>query len=313
MNILDKISKVSGMPKAMCAKFIISAPVRYKRYEIPKRNGSGTRLIAQPSRSVKPLQKACISELRNVLPIHTAALAYEIGTGIKRNANMHRYNRYLLKMDFINFFPSIKPDVLLNTFEKHNLTLTDVDKNILSSLLFWKPSRRYSNLELSIGAPSSPFISNAVMYFFDVAVTEYCQRRNITYTRYADDLAFSTNTADILFELPEFLNTLVQQPSMEFLRFNTDKTVFASRRVNRHITGVTITNDGRLSLGRKRKRKISSLIHRFSLRQIRSDKEINELKGMLGFAKHIEPIFVRRMCQKYGKAIILEIQKFNSD
>ncbi|HBK3326028.1 retron St85 family RNA-directed DNA polymerase [Vibrio tetraodonis] len=313
MNILDKISELSGIPQDMCARFVVSAPVRYKRYEIPKRNGGGTRLIAQPSKSVKPLQRVCISELRGVLPIHGSALAYEAGTGIKRNANKHRYNRYLLKMDFTNFFPSIKPDVLLSTFEQHNVALTEVDKFVLSSLLFWKPSRSESTLELSIGAPSSPFISNAVMYFFDVAVTEYCERKGITYTRYADDLAFSTNTADILFELPKFLNELVQQPSMSFLRFNTDKTVFASKKVNRHITGVTITNDGRLSLGRKRKRKISSLIHRFSLQQLRCDEEVNELKGMLGFAKHIEPIFVRRMCQKYGEEIILKIQKFNSD
>ncbi len=312
MNILDKISEVSGMPQAMCLRFIISAPVRYKRYEIPKRSG-GTRLIAQPSKSVKPLQKACISELRKVLPIHSAALAYEVGTGIKKNANKHRYNRYLLKMDFTNYFPSIKPDVLLTTFEGHSLALTDVDKTVLSSLLFWKPSRDHTNLELSIGAPSSPFISNAVMYFFDTAVTEYCRQKGITYTRYADDLAFSTNTEDILFELPKFLNDLVQQPSMSFLRFNNDKTVFASKKVNRHITGVTITNDGRLSLGRKRKRKISSLIHRFSLKQLKSDEEINELKGLLGFAKHIEPVFVRRMCQKYGNEVILNIQKFNSD
>ena len=313
MNILNKVSEMSGIPQDMCAKFIISAPMRYKRYEIPKRNGSGTRLIAQPSKIVKPLQKICIDQLRKALPIHSAALAYEVGTSIKKNANKHRYNRYLLKMDFTNFFPSIKPDILLRTFEEHGLVITEEDKFVLSSLLFWKPRRQDPKLELSIGAPSSPFISNAVMYFFDVAVTEHCSNRGIVYTRYADDLTFSTNITDTLFEIPNFLHDLVQQTNMSFLRFNTDKTVFASKKVNRHITGVTITNDGRLSLGRKRKRKISAMIHRFSLQQLRSNDEINELKGILGFAKHIEPIFVRRMCDKYGKDTIMKIQKFNSD
>ncbi|MBY6199130.1 retron St85 family RNA-directed DNA polymerase [Vibrio hangzhouensis] len=313
MNILDKISEVSGMPRTMCLRFIVSAPIRYKRYEIPKRNGRGVRLIAQPSKSVKPLQKACIGELRDILPIHPAALAYEVGTGIKRNANKHRYNRYLLKMDFTDFFPSIKPDVLLSTLEQHNVELTEEDKSVLSSLLFWKPTRGDSNLELSIGAPSSPFISNAVMYFFDVTVEDYCKQRGIVYTRYADDLFFSTNASDILFDVPRFLSGLVQKPNLAFLRFNNDKTVFASKKVNRHITGITITNDGRLSLGRKRKRKISSLIHRFSLQQLTNPEEINELKGLLGFAKHIEPIFLIRMYNKYGRDTILKIQKFNSD
>jgi len=312
MNILEKISEASGVPQQVCASFIFSAPNRYKRYEIPKRNGKGTRVIAQPSKSVKPLQRICVDILRDYLPVHAAALAYESGTGIKKNANTHSNNQFLLKMDFANFFPSITPIVLMRVIEQHNISFTDIDRNALKYLLFWKPRRRSIDLELSIGAPSSPFISNVIMYFFDVQITEYCNKLGITYTRYADDLVFSTNTPNVLFTLPNVLNDYIKHETLSFLEFNHDKTVFASKRVNRHITGVTITNDGLLSIGRARKRFISSMIHKFKLRQLTSDNDINQLKGLLGFANHIEPIFISRMIAKYGKETIVQIQKFNS-
>ncbi|PQJ57899.1 retron St85 family RNA-directed DNA polymerase [Vibrio splendidus] len=312
MNILNQISEKTGMPKRLCASFIITAPKRYKRYEIPKRNGRGVRLIAQPAKSVKLLQRICVESLRKSLPIHQAATAYEVGTGIKMNANRHRFNKYLLKMDFADFFPSITPEVLFNTFESHGVELSDENQYILKNLLFWKPTRD-SSLELSIGAPSSPFISNAVMHEFDSKVTEFCDSLGVRYTRYADDLVFSTNTPNVLFDLPEVLGSLLSEPSLSFLRFNSDKTVFASKRNNRHITGVTLTNDGRLSIGRKRKRRLSSLIHRYKLGQLTASKDIEELKGHLGFAKHIEPIFIARMTKKYGIETIQSLQKFKSE
>ncbi|EKO3870542.1 retron St85 family RNA-directed DNA polymerase [Vibrio harveyi] len=312
MNILNQISEKTGMPKRLCASFIATAPKRYKRYEIPKRNGSGVRLIAQPAKSVKILQRICVETLRESLLVHQAATAYEVGTGIKMNANRHRFNQYLLKMDFADFFPSITPEVLFNTFEFHGLDLTEENQLTLQNLLFWKPTRD-SSLELSIGAPSSPFISNAVMYEFDSRVTELCSSLGVRYTRYADDLVFSTNHPNVLFGLPEALANLLLEPQFSFLRFNVNKTVFSSKRNNRHITGVTLTNDGRLSIGRKRKRRLSSLIHRYQVGDLTASEDIEELKGHLGFAKHIEPIFIARMIRKYGMETIVSLQKFKSE
>ncbi|HCN8126267.1 TPA: RNA-directed DNA polymerase, partial [Escherichia coli] len=53
-------------------------------------------------------------------------------------------------------------------------------------------------LVLSVGAPSSPFISNIVMSSFDEEISSFCKENKISYSRYADDLTFSTNERDVL-------------------------------------------------------------------------------------------------------------------
>jgi RNA-directed DNA polymerase len=310
MNILEQLSHLVLIPKAELKSFIPTIPNRYKRYMIPKRNGSGERLIAQPAKAVKPIQRLCENILRkNGLPIHNAAMAYEKGTGIKLNAQQHMDNNYLLKMDFSNFFPSITPDVFFAVCSSHGLVFTEEDKGILTAILFWR-AKRNCGLELSIGAPSSPYISNAVMYFFDERISEYCANKKITYTRYADDLTFSTNIKDSLFCIPQAVDEIIKKLGQSHLVTNKDKTVFASKKNNRHITGVTISNNGSLSIGRNRKKILRSMVHRYCLGLL-SKEETLKLKGHLGFAKHIEPDFIVRLSKKYGSDIIISIQKTN--
>ncbi|MCT7085107.1 RNA-directed DNA polymerase, partial [Salmonella enterica subsp. enterica serovar Oranienburg] len=83
------------------------------------------------------------------------------------------------------------------------------------------------------------------------------------YTRYADDLTFSTNNKDVLFDIPDMLENVLPKYSLGRIRINHEKTVFSSKGHNRHVTGITLTNDNKLSIGRERKRKISAMIHHF--------------------------------------------------
>ncbi|HFG0985183.1 TPA: reverse transcriptase domain-containing protein, partial [Klebsiella pneumoniae] len=109
-------------------------------------------------------------------------------------------------------------------------------------------------LSLSVGAPSSPLISNVIMYLFDDSFTNFCQQREITYSRYADDLTFSTHHKNALFDLPNEVRHFLNKEYQNRITLNERKTVFTSRAHNRHITGVTLTTQGSLSIGRERKR-----------------------------------------------------------
>ncbi|ECP5818190.1 TPA: RNA-directed DNA polymerase, partial [Escherichia coli] len=82
-----------------------------------------------------------------------------------------------------------------------------------------------------------------------------------------------------------------------------------SRKFNRHVTGVTITTEGYLSLGRDRKRLLRSKIHHYVC-GVLSEKEILTLKGELGYAKFIEHKFFLSMIKRYGNAVISEISKY---
>lgn len=86
---------------------------------------------------------------------------------------------------------------------------------------------------------------------FDQLLSEICAKAGITYTRYADDMTFSTQRENVLFMLKEQIATLLAQSGYENITINESKTVFSSKAHNRHVTGVTLTNDNQLSVGRK--------------------------------------------------------------
>ncbi|TXL12603.1 hypothetical protein BMR05_14875 [Methylococcaceae bacterium HT4] len=312
MSILEGLSKKILLNEPDLWKFISSAPHRYKKYKIEKRNGKGFRDIAQPSKELKFLQNTAVFgiDLFQNLPIHHSAKAYIKKINIKDNAEAHKLNSYFLKMDFSNFFPSIKPVDFINHIEKHkNLTLSEKDKLIISKLFFYKKYRK-SELVLSVGSPTSPYISNTLMYDFDDIVYKYCIEKKITYTRYADDLTFSTMTKVDLFEIPVFIKSTLNELLYPRILINNDKTVFLSKRTNRHITGLVITNDGKVSIGRKKKRYIQSLVYKYCNSNI-SEESTSYLKGYLAFCLGIDVDFVISLEKKYGKENIDSIRGLN--
>lgn len=281
-------------------------PKMYKVYTIPKRNG-GKRLIAHPSKPLKATQRALVELLQKQLPVHEAAFAYRDGVSIKDNAFAHSKNPYFLKMDLSDFFNSIDTELFEDQLKSHSIFIRN--KKLLHNTIFWSPAKELNNkLKLSVGAPSSPLISNFIMYNFDEAISTICHSSNIKYTRYADDLFFSTNTKNLLFNIPSLVNYLLEKQYDNKLSVNESKTSFSSKAHNRHITGVTITNDNNLSIGRKKKRYISSLVHKFKLGSL-DVENIETLQGLLGFAKHVEPSFMIRLCKKYSQNTIDSITR----
>ena len=87
---------------------IHTAPLRYKDHYILKRNGRGRRLISQPTLELKFLQRLLVSKEFVNLPMHDAAVAYRRCHSIKDHAAPHASNKYLLKLDFKDFFPSLE-------------------------------------------------------------------------------------------------------------------------------------------------------------------------------------------------------------
>lgn len=308
MSYLEQFTEITSLSSVEILDFVKSAPHRYKQYTIPKRNGKGVRLIAQPSKEVKYMQYVGKQLILDELPVHTAAYAYQEGTSIKANARQHVSNQYLLKMDFSNFFPSIKPPLLLGVIQSKVGALSNDDITLIKRLFFWQRDR-VSPLQLSIGAPSSPLISNVVMYDFDEYFHLYCSERGISYTRYADDLAFSTNERGLLFHIPDLVSNYLVENGHLGLSVNSMKTKFSSKKHNRHVTGLVINSENQLSLGRERKRKIRTLVYLFSQSTLEVDESYH-LKGLLAFALNIEPNFILRLRNKYSSEVIDSIFRY---
>lgn len=289
-------------------KFLRLAPNKYKVYTIPKRT-SGKRVIAHPSKKLKIIQKTALKHLEEYYKIHQAAYAYKKGIGIKDNAKQHCHNKYLLKMDFYDFFHRITPNLFFRVSEAQGILINDKEKEQLTKLLFWCPSKKYNGkLILSIGAPSSPFISNTIMYLFDKEIYSLLKKQEITYTRYADDITFSTNQKNTLFDIPDLVKELLIKHFYNEISINEKKTIFSSVAHNRHVTGITLSNSGQISIGRKRKRYISSLIYKYSIKEL-DQQDFSYLQGLLNFAFDIEPIFIQRMEKKYSKELVNTLRK----
>lgn len=290
-------------------RIISTAPHRYKVFYIPKKRPDQFREIAQPAKELKALQSWLVSYLIDHLPIHDCAVAYRPGRGIKYNALQHTGKKFVLKMDLEGFFPSI----IQNDIESHlakycpnQHTKSEVED--ICRLILWNNNSRH---QLCIGAPSSPFISNTILYDLDQVIYLYCNNLGVTYTRYADDLIFSTNNEKLLWQIEHFIYKALRELSYPRLVVNKKKTIHTSKGRGILITGIVVTPSGALSLGRERKRLIRASIHHF-INQKLSYKEIEQLNGWLAFSQDIEPNFIDNMKLKYGKDVLLKIRQYLS-
>ena len=189
------------------------------------------------------------------------------------------------------------------------MVLNELDKELVKHIFFWNPNskdKRHKKLILSVGSPSSPMISNAIMYFFDSEIKTYCDSISIVYTRYADDLSISGNDKDNLKDVIMFIRSKLYDLFNGRIILNDLKTTLISPGYNKFVTGITLTTQGGLSIGRKRKRYIFSLVYKYIKNELKEDAVLH-MKGMISFSHLVEPSFIIRLESKYGKNIIKRI------
>jgi hypothetical protein len=301
--ILEKISRETGVDTRSIEAIINSADSLYKTYSIRKKNG-GLRHINHPTPTLKFLQRWIVRNFITRLPVHQNVISYRKGVGVHKNAAVHASSNYLLKMDFKDFFPSITTaDVkrlLLENKDSYpfsTLSANDID---LVAKIACKAGR------LTIGAPSSPSISNAALFRFDTIIARECERMNVLYSRYADDICFSTNTPNVLSNVKNAVQRILLTILSPRITINDDKTVFTSKKRKRLVTGLVLTSDRRVSIGRTKKRYIKGLCHRFILGNLSND-EASYLYGYLSYIKSVEPIFIQSLKSKYGEDAMRKI------
>lgn len=293
--IVEQVASRLALPPAYLFKLAASASYRYKEYKIPKKT-KGTRTIHHPARELKLIQRWLVKNTLVSLPVHPAATAYEKNSTIRRNAELHMTNNYLLRIDFQDFFPSLRgADVVAvltaNRARIADEHVTDQDIEFVKRIVC-----RFD--ALTIGAPTSPLLSNAIMFDFDATWGRNAEARGVTYTRYADDLYFSTSEPNVLHEILQGVRDSLNSGLRPHIRINEAKTVFSSRKWRRLATGLVLTSDRKLSLGRHKKRVIKALVWRLKNRDL-SQLELASLRGWISYIRSVEPDFIARLQRKY--------------
>ena len=286
-------------------KLAQTASQRYKTYPIPKKSG-GVRSIYHPAKELKALQKVIYEDLLMKLPLHQCAYAYKKKVNLHDHAKVHSGAKFLLRMDFKNFFESISADDI-RTFINANSTLLLDEWSEDDTELLTKIVCRHSSL--TIGSVTSPHLSNSICYSLDEQLNSISLIDEVKYTRYADDLYFSTSKPDVLPKIQKSVLKIVKQLQLpKAIKINYSKTHHSSSKNKMAVTGLVLTNDGQISIGKKKKSEIKSMVYGWD----KLDKEKQKyLVGYLSFCSSVEPAFINTLCRKYGARVVSDILKTN--
>ena len=308
MDIKKKISTDLDIPSDLIDEAIVASRSQVKKFYINKRNGTSKRAIYQPAKKVKTIQYWLMANVFNKLPVHPSSAAYIQGKSILSNAKRHRRNRYFLKMDFKDFFPSIRwrdfKPIIKAWHEKTtpDWKLTKYAENLIRQTCF------YLNDSLPIGYPSSPIISNAVMFKIDDDIVNLLSDRdkygNVTYTRYADDLVISTDKKHVCKDIYKTINKIIKRAKSPKLSLNPEKTKKGtSTSGSALVTGLRICANEHITIHRKHKDHIRLLLSLYKKKKLGQDEQMS-LLGHLAYVRHVAPQFYSKLQNKYFKEIV---------
>ena len=198
----------------------------YKIYKIKKRNGK-YRTIYEPNLILKQIQKQILNNILNNKSISKYAKAYHKGIQLKDNAIPHINKEMILKLDIKDFFENIS---FLNIYNSC-FPIEYFPKSVGMILTYLCT---YDN-HLTQGSPTSAYISNLVMKEFDEELGNWCNLRNISYTRYSDDMTFSGAF------YPSELITKVRKMLYKLgLELNNDKIHIVYKSSSQNVTGIVV-------------------------------------------------------------------------
>ncbi|MHA1898166.1 MAG: reverse transcriptase family protein, partial [Promethearchaeota archaeon] len=163
----------------------------YKRKIIPKKNG-GKRVISIPKYKLKILQKWILENILNKVKLNEYCTAFKPGSSIVDNASPHVGAKTLVKIDLKDFFPSIKLEQVIQVFNGFGF-----NKPVAGVLARLCSDYYKGKVFLPQGAPTSPMIANLYASKLDIRLAGLWANHGFRYTRYADDLTFSSYREDV--------------------------------------------------------------------------------------------------------------------
>ena len=212
----------------------------YHKAKLPKKSG-GFRNLSVPDKVMKSIQKRITEVLLIHMPVSRYAKAYRFGSSTLHNAKHHVGKQVVLKLDILHFFDSIRYSTVKDKVFPEEIYAEPL-RILLTMLCYHKDA-------LPQGAPSSPAITNIILYEFDELVGQWCRERGIAYTRYCDDMTFSGdfNPAEVI----RFVR--LELKKMGFL-LNEQKTRIQRPGQQQSVTGIVVNE--KLSIPANYRRKL---------------------------------------------------------
>ncbi|KAA1036887.1 RNA-directed DNA polymerase [Macrococcus equipercicus] len=262
----------------------------YSTFEILKKNGE-SRVINSPHPKLKRLQykiKDLLETQYNLMMkdrvSHNVSHGFIKERSIFTNAKIHRNKKIVFNIDIKDFFKSIHFGRVRGFLIKNKyFLLNDEVATTISKLICYEGS-------LPQGAPTSPIMSNLILNIFDMKVLDICQKYSVDYTRYADDLTFSSNSRKFYQSFGDFYYEIEQLINKNGFKLNGSKYRVQLNNSRQEVTGLVVNN--RLNIKRDYYKATRSLVHKFLLDQSPIINEqvlnANQIEGRLSFIHSIE-------------------------
>ena len=272
LNLIDE--KLSDKEKIR-KLYILSNNIEknYKKTVILKKDGN-KRIIYEPNYTLKKVQRNILDNVLSGFKVSKYAMAYVKGKSVKDNVLPHVNKRVILKLDIKDFF--------------NNISFMDVYNKVFLEEYFPKQARTVLtylctyNEFLPQGAPTSSYISNLIMQDFDEEIGSFCEKNNISYTRYSDDMTFSGNfnVKMVIFKVKDELKKMGMQ-------LNYDKIHVIYSNMSQQVTGITVNEKPQVFKVKRRKiRQEVYYIKKYGLyshlKRINVKDEFSYLRSLLG-------------------------------
>ncbi|MCB1342181.1 MAG: retron St85 family RNA-directed DNA polymerase [Pseudooceanicola sp.] len=240
----------------------------YRSFLLKKKDGS-KREIDTPRTYLKVIQWWILDNILSHAEIAANVFGFVAGRSAVQNAEYHLGAKHVLNVDIRQFFPSIKLDQVRTIFR--SLGYQDDVANMLSELCCLDG-------HVPQGAPTSPAIANLVLRELDIELSNLADAAGHRYSRYADDLTFSSQSRIE----SEFLNLVESAVQVAGFELKPEKTRFSGFEGRMEVTGVVINEKPQPTrVWRKRAR---ATLHRLSLSSRMTRRELSYLQGLIGMA-----------------------------
>lgn len=244
----------------------------YHRFQIPKKRG-GMRNVSAPKTKLRRAQRWVLESILTKLPVHEAAAAFIPGTSTAQNAARHNGKALVIRVDLKDFFPSIGFNRVRRFFQSSGY---NEGCSTVFALLCTESPRAEVTLDgqkrhvavgdrvLPQGACTSPALSNLICKWMDARLTGLSAARGFTYSRYADDLVFSTDDAQA--DIGALLGLITKIVEDEKLVINTEKTLVMRPHSRQSVTGLITNaqNGGAPRISRDDLRRFRAFLHGFA-------------------------------------------------
>jgi len=286
---------------------------RYREFVISKKSG-GQRKIHAPVQGLKTIQKCLNLVLQCVFEPHTAATGFVPGKSIVDNAMVHKGMHYVYNIDLKDFFPSIGfkrvkvclglPPFDLNdeiqdgrgllAFFITHLCCTSMEVQRKDESGSWIKEVRFV---LPQGAPTSPTITNVVSQRLDRKLTGVAKRFGANYSRYADDITFSSYH-NIYQPGSEFIVELNRIIAGQRFDINPLKTRLQKSCYRQEVTGLVVNE--KPNVHRRYVKKIRTMLHNWEKLGFAEANKIfiSEYSGDKGHVKDGIPAFINVLSGK---------------